>query len=694
MNKIGFHFVTALPSDVNPNETQSFFYIKREVQRENSVGEQVVDKFAEVYLGIRNVDNTSTFHSITQPINFYPTKINGRNMLTEYEKHPAMGVNLTLEDICNFQPGNNLTTKELIFSNDVVLSKEFKTLYVSNILNQATEINTDNDTNLFFGLNIGNKLVQHNFNNNTILGNDIKFQNVNLTGNIIIANDIELPVTIANKTVINNLFVGGIYYDETTTEYILNNSIEGNIFVKNLGYGNISSNFHLTLPLRLSSNTELANIEDSSIQNYPRIAVVKTDGTIGIANKVDYLPTSSLQQILNKSNTSTKEIIINGIKFVGSTSAISISNNLPLDGTYVKTDSIVIGIDNFHDTVSNSQTLNLSTSNIIGSKNLDTIRNSYLDNIVGSENIKYVSKGLDKLLVTPEYYSTKNNIVGYNNIKINENVSTIQFNNIVGSDNLQNGYGNNIKIVGSVNLNKNIGNNNIIIGDGNLNSDEITYYENKIIIGNQLSIQPGEDLVIGKINKHYLSANFTTNTLSLNGKLKLNFNDLQNQGLNIEYNKILVATSEGLIGYQNKTDLFEAPKERFGLTTETLTNKVYGENNNPVYRKTLVYEYDATVLEEIIIPDLLLDVDEIVDVSGMCLLKPNGLAQKYVNINRAFTGYTAFNFNYELENISTTANYGIVITMYSDLQSGNGTYNYYNEPVKITMHFEYTKISI
>ena len=87
-----------------------------------------------------------------------------------------------------------------------------------------------------------------------------------------------------------------------------------------------------------------------------------------------------------------------------------------------------------------------------------------------------------------------------------------------------------------------------------------------------------------------------------------------------------------------------------------------------------------------------MNVDEIVDVSGMCLLKPNGLAQRYVNINRAFTGYSAFSFNYELENYLD--NYGLIITMYSDYQSGNGVYNYYNQPVKITMHFEYTKLAL
>ena len=693
MNKIGFHFVAELPTDVNPQETQSFFYVKKEVQRENSLGDQVTDKFAEVYLGVRNLDNTSTFHSITQPVNFYPTKVNGKNMLTEYEKHPAMGVNITLEDICNFQPGNNLTTKELVFSNDVVLSREFKTLYISNILNQATEINTDNATNLFFGLNIGNKLVQHNFNNNTILGNDIKFQNINLTGNVIIANDIELPVTVANKTVINNLFVGGIYYDETTTEYILNNSIEGNIFVKNLGYGNISSNFHLTLPLRLSSNTELANIEDSSIENYPRIAVVKTDGSIGIAEKSDYLPTSSLQQILDKNNTTSKELIVNDLKFSGLNNSINITNNLPINTNLSYNSATIIGLDNFINTTSNQINLVINRSNIIGSLNSSNIINSADDNIIGSNNIRYVSSGLGRKEEELTYRTYNNNIVGSHNLIVTEFNGSVQANNIVGHGNMESGFGSHNNIVGSNNLNKNIGNNIIIIGNKNLNNlFTNTNYSDKIIIGNNVTINENEDIVIGNFIKNYFSINYSTDTIKFNSGIVFNLNELQNSAFNVEYNKVLTLNFEGKLAYENKEDLFTPPRERCGILTETLTNKVYGDNELPVYRKTLVYEYDALNPGEILISDLLLGVDEIIDVSGMCLLKPDGLAQRYVNINRTFTGYSAFSFNYELEN--NLGNYGLIIAMYSDYQSGNGTYNYYGEPVKITMHFEYTKLAL
>ena len=583
MSKIGFHFVTNLPSDVDASEEKSFYYVKKEIQRQGING-PVIDTFAEIYLGVKNNQNVSEFYNITAPVNFYAREINGINLLSNYETHPNMGVNLTLNDICSYQSNNNVTSTSIVVNDDVVVGKYNESLIFSNVKNKPINFGLQN---YISGLNIGNENSTYNEIRKTLfIGNNINFWNTDYDDTIVIGNNIDLTSETVdnNKKITNNLFIGGKYYEKTLNDYIVNHEIKDNIFIKNLGYGNLSTNFHFSLPLRLSSNTELATIDDGTINNYQRLAIVKDDGTIGMVQKSEYIQTPTLDEVVAKGNTSSSALNIQGIiltsKFHPSTYNSIFLTDSSLQNTTNINNAFIFGKYNLTGFENQNSYINIFGYNNANGYNITTNINNFGFGNFSNANYKQ---------------NTENNIFGNYNFQIlNTNIiSNNIFGNYNSDKNIITEIISNNNIIGNYNLRNNDGRNNIIIGINNLNNydnfnDEYlaTDYSNKIIIGNNNIIDyNNEDLIIGNKNSQnesvkLISGSFEDKTLKLGGKVSLDLNEIQNSTENIEFNKTLTLSTTGEIGYEPKPTVANNSYS----TTEQLTGGTW-INGKPIYRK-------------------------------------------------------------------------------------------------------------
>lgn len=285
--KIGFYFEDQLPNISTPLiDDFSFFYIKNE---ESFNGEIV--NIPKLFLYNKNINN---FINLSGPDNYYVNSVN--NIISNNGN-----IDLNLQNIVD---KDNSINKEIKFINGNYLYSKNDVSYFSNLSN--TQINNFNNlTNtIIIGKNFGNINYELISDNNIFLGNNIKLPNNILTDNLILTND--LNISLNNYQINNNTFIGGYFYSENTEEFINQQIISGNIFIKGLGFGNISENFKFNLPLSLSNNTKIIDIDNNNENDsllYENILVSKNNGLIGIKriNSFDFVPT--LSQVLVKSGS-------------------------------------------------------------------------------------------------------------------------------------------------------------------------------------------------------------------------------------------------------------------------------------------------------------------------------------------------------------------------------------------------------
>ena len=301
--KIGFYFEDQLPNISTPLlDDFSFFYVKNE----KSFNGEIVN-IPKLFLYNKNINN---FINLSGPDNYYVNSVN--NIISNNGN-----IDLNLQNIVD--KGNSIN-KEIKFINGNYLYSKDDVSYFSNLSDiQINNFNNISNT-ILIGKNFGNINYELISNNNIFLGNNIKLPNNNISNNLILTND--LNISLNNYEVINNTFIGGYFYSENTEEFINQQIISGNIFIKGLGYGNIAENFKFNLPLTLSNNTKIIDNDNNNENDsllYDNILVAKNNGLIGIKriNSFDFIPT--LSQVLTKSgnsNTVTVENInVENLKF-------------------------------------------------------------------------------------------------------------------------------------------------------------------------------------------------------------------------------------------------------------------------------------------------------------------------------------------------------------------------------------------
>lgn len=324
--KIGFYFEDQLPNISSPLvDDFSFFYIKNE----KSFNGEIIN-IPKLYLYNKNINN---FFNLTGPDNYYVNTIN--NIISNNGN-----VNINLQNIID--EGNSIN-KQIEFINGNYLYSENNVSYFSNL--SQTQINNFNNlTNtIIIGKNFGNKNFEIISDNNIFLGNNIKLPNNNLNDNILLVND--LNISLNNYQINNNTFIGGYYYSEQTNEFINQQIISGNIYIKGLGFGNISESFNFNLPLTLSNKTKIIDIDNSNESDsltYENIIVSKNNGLLGIKriNSFDFIPTLSQVLIktgdvntINIKNLNTENLNINNYINIENQSLNNIIGYLIIDNT-------------------------------------------------------------------------------------------------------------------------------------------------------------------------------------------------------------------------------------------------------------------------------------------------------------------------------------------------------------------------
>lgn len=581
--KIGFYFEEQLPDINTPlSDDFSFFYIKNE----KSFNDTIIN-IPDLFLYNKLSNN---FIKLSVPVDYYVNKVNG--------KFSNKGnINISLQDTIDINP--NINKPLLINSSSIFSNNSFQIFSDLSTKQLENYISTVKDT-LLIGNNFGDKSIELKSINNIFIGENQNLLNKSFNENIIIANNI-LTLEMNDYSVGNNLFIGGIYYSIKDPEYI-NNVIQDNIFIKNLGYGNLNENFNLVLPIKLSNNTPIIDntIENALDKNTDSLLISKNDKPVSKLLLKDF----GLNTILSFNNSSDKNIILKN-RIIGDYNSSflmfedlsNIKNNL--------LDSIVIGSNSYSNfktnkslVLGNNNYVEINDTKIIGNNNYFNWNNSL---IFGDLN------GNNSVINT-----TDNNIlIGNKNLNLKTNIENeIKFNNstIIGSNNISNindidnskHFDNNI-IIGKDNISENnISENNIIIGKGNLNNGGGS---NNLIFGNGIYKTTPEtvnnSLLIGNGSEYYLNNNnisemlivnhtndndknklplilgsFNKNNpwLKVNGKFSLNPLFIENTNYDVTYNKLLSINSDGEIGSVNKNVILPE-LDNLVYTNGTIDNK-------------------------------------------------------------------------------------------------------------------------
>lgn len=259
-NKIGLYFKNTLPNTIPSGEDFSFYFIKNNIQETiylpDGITSQVSFEFNNIFLGKKNQDNSSSFFQINKLNNFYFKTINGITA-----KNNQGYINLTLDDVVKYGGTSNVMkiNNTFLFSDTTDTTTIFFGSYKAELvgLNNADKksyIKNKFDKTIFVGhFGYNNLNANQKFANSTIFANKlfINYQTVN--NSIFIGNDINVQDISTVNIYDNNLNIGGSYIDTVALSTNAQNKIEGNIFIKNLGYGNIANQFILTPKLNLSN---------------------------------------------------------------------------------------------------------------------------------------------------------------------------------------------------------------------------------------------------------------------------------------------------------------------------------------------------------------------------------------------------------------------------------------------------------
>lgn len=583
--KIGFYFEEQLPDINTPlSDDFSFFYIKNE----KSFNDTIIN-IPDLFLYNKLSNN---FIKLSVPVDYYVNKVNG--------KFSNEGnINISLQDTIDINP--NINKPLLINSSSIFSNNSFQIFSDLSTKQLENYISTVKDT-LLIGNNFGDKSIELKSINNIFIGENQNLLNKSFNENIIIANNI-LTLEMNDYSVGNNLFIGGIYYSITDPEYI-NNVIQDNIFIKNLGYGNLNENFNLVLPIKLSNNTPIIDntIENALDKNTDSLLISKNDKPVSKLLLKDF----GLNTILSFNNSSDKNIILKNRIFGDYNSSFlmfedlsNIKNNL--------IDSIIIGSNSYSNfktdkslVLGNNNYVNINDTKIIGNNNYFNWNRSLVFgdlngtnvNIVGGEfydNILIGNKNLNiKVNNGDEIFFNISTIIGSYNILNNNNTdgSKIFSNNLIfGSRNIsENNSSKNNIIIGNGNLNNGGGSNNLIFGNGIYKTTPETvnnslligngseYYLNNNNISEMLIVNHTNDndknklpLILGSFNKN-------NPWLKVNGKFSLNPLFIENTNYDVTYNKLLSINSDGEIGSVNKNVILPE-LDNLVYTNGTIDNK-------------------------------------------------------------------------------------------------------------------------
>lgn len=568
-NKIGFYFESQLPDIIQPLiDDFSFFYIKNE-KSFNSTTVNIPDLF------LYNKTNNS-FIQLSVPDGYYVRKLNGNESTNGV-------VNISLQDISDTASLD--IDAPIIFNGSKLFSEGSLTMFSDFSVSQLSNYQTNIEDSIFIGNSFGNTNIELKSINNIFIGQNQKLLNNNFTENIIIGNNLE---NLGDNTysVNNNLFLGGLHYSEIDTEFINNNIIQDNIFIKNLGYGNLNENFKFVLPIILSNNTKVIDITaDNSIdKNTDSVLIGKGNNPLAKLLLKDL----GLNTILGFNNYADKNILLKN-RLIGDynnnfllfedlanvknslvDSTVIGSNTYPLfesiesltfgNNNYVKVDnSKIIGNNNFYQI---NQSLIIGDSN--GISNTLSKTNVNKSKIIGNENIKLKADDNNNINFT-------NNIVlGDSNVKTTNLTNTKEFNNniIVGSENISESNSSNDNIiVGNGNLNNGGGVNNLIFGHGNyktttekindsvLIGNGAEYFLNNINLNEMLVVnhtnianENNLPLILGSFNKQ-------NPWLTVNGKFSINPIFIDNSDFDVSHTKVVTINSDGEFGATLKTKL-------------------------------------------------------------------------------------------------------------------------------------------
>lgn len=265
MSKIGIYFKNTLPNTIPTGNDFSFYFIKNTIAETIYLPEgqtsQVNFDFNNIFLGKRKPDNSSEFFQINKVNSFYFKTINGVSA-----KNNQGYINLTLDDVVKYGGTTNVMkiNNTFLFSDTTDTATVFLGSYKAELngLNNADKkayIKNKFDKSVMvghFGYNSFN--VNQRFANSAFLVNKLYINYLTVNNSIFIGNDITVQEIGTVNIYDNNLNIGGSYIDTEALAANAQNKIEGNIFIKNLGYGNTTSDFKLLPKLNLTNIDTIA----------------------------------------------------------------------------------------------------------------------------------------------------------------------------------------------------------------------------------------------------------------------------------------------------------------------------------------------------------------------------------------------------------------------------------------------------
>lgn len=420
-NNIGLYFKNALPTSIPTGDDFAYYFIKNTLQETINLPEgnttSIPMEFNNIFFGKKNPDNSSTFFQINKGNNFYFRTINGI-----VARNNQGYINLTLDDVVKYGGTTNVLkiNTNYLYSETTDVPTLFFGSYTSE-LNGLTNINKKSfiknkfDKTIFVGhLGYTSTNVNQVFSNSTLLINKlfINYQTVN--NSIFIGNDIIVQDINTTNIYDNNLNIGGSYIDTVALSANPQNKIEGNIFIKNLGYGNIGTSF------RWMAKINLMNVD--SIVNYTTLDILYRN-TTGIIERITttilFKPLNDRIDTVQSANTNISNNVTN------------LNNNITdLNSKYsefksiynynTNTKRLFAGFNVQSNYEENSFTVNLDSNN-----------NNYFQNIIISRYIsglKSYFKLNAKLFISSEYIvNSQNNALFQNKLTYNESSGEVGF---------------------------------------------------------------------------------------------------------------------------------------------------------------------------------------------------------------------------------------------------------------------------
>lgn len=506
-NNIGYHFVKQLPTELTSEDNFAFYFVK-----------PTTSEPVEVYLGRKKEISgvtSSEFHKITKDLNYYPKTINQKNPDTNGN------IQLSLSDLG---------------IGDLNLRYFKQSIFAGNIIPEKLSNNSGNNIALYYKqIKFADNSV---FYQNVLIGEGLKLSDTNITtvkNNVWINSNYEIPKETTEIS--DNVYIGG-FYDSTPTT----NELKNNIHIKNLGEGNLTTEFKFFTKLKISDNTELKSTTNPLGEQFGNVGLLVTNQN----NQVHKLDPTYFKQIFFSVGNDAKESQVNIYASENENKLLICANKPTNIGNFTSKHS-----GNYFLTAAiNDETINstsLGDNNISIGKNDVSFNNNNV--VVGHITNNYRTNFNESVIIGNKLFNssdrttfTNNSIIIGNNIlnEVTDKISftkTILIGNIFGS------------VIPNNDQNKTVSN-SIVIGNCQIANYKIN---NKFIVASNLinqSTPPPFEIEF----KDVLDAT-TKDNININTSVKFKLSELKYIKLDVTQNKIVTLNSDGILGYMDLSDL-------------------------------------------------------------------------------------------------------------------------------------------